>query len=251
MALAAPPTTRALRRVVVTGIGCVSPVGATAPETWAGVLAGASNARRLTFGGREYLAAPAHEAAAIPRARDRSRFINLAVAAAAEAVADAGPAALAVAPERRGVCVASGIGSLGDAVGAAASLAAGRKLSPYFVPRLLANMAAGAVAVDHGCRGPLTTSAAACAAGAMSIGEAYRLVEAGRADVVLCGGAESTVDDRAAKESEIPNFKGSDLGRSPLVSADFWPSDHLSERSRSMYAFSGTRSRGTLMLKRT
>ena len=197
MALAAPPTTRALRRVVVTGIGCVSPVGATAPETWAGVLAGASNARRLTFGGKEYLAAPVHEAAAIPRARDRSRFINLAVAAAAEAVADAGPAALAVAPERRGVCVASGIGSLGDAVGAAASLAAGRKLSPYFVPRLLANMAAGAVAVDHGCRGPLTTSAAACAAGAMSIGEAYRLIEAGRADVVLCGGAESTVDEAA------------------------------------------------------
>ncbi|KAH8075307.1 Rab GDP-dissociation inhibitor [Aureococcus anophagefferens] len=179
MALAAPPTTRALRRVVVTGIGCVSPVGATAPETWAGVLAGASNARRLTFGGREYLAAPAHEGAAIPRARDRSRFINLAVAAAAEAAADAGLAALAAAP----------------------SGAASAKLSPYFVPRLLANMAAGAVAVDHGCRGPLTTSAAACAAGAMSIGEAYRLIEAGRADVVLCGGAESTVDEAAPRAS--------------------------------------------------
>ena len=56
---------------------------------------------------------------------------------------------------------------------------------------------------------------------------------------------------RAGKESEIPNFKGSDLGRFPLVSADFWTSDHLSERSRSMDAFSGTRARGTLMLKRT
>jgi hypothetical protein len=55
----------------------------------------------------------------------------------------------------------------------------------------------------------------------------------------------------AGKESEIPNFKGSDLGRFPLVSADFWTSDHLSERSRSMDAFSGTRARGTLMLKRT
>ena len=55
---------------------------------------------------------------------------------------------------------------------------------------------------------------------------------------------------RAAKESEIPNFKGSDLGRFPLVSADFWTSDHLSERSRSMDAFSGTRARGTLTLKR-
>jgi hypothetical protein len=56
---------------------------------------------------------------------------------------------------------------------------------------------------------------------------------------------------RAGKESEIPNFKGSDLGRFPLVSADFWTSDHLSERSRSMDAFPGTRARGTLMLKRT
>jgi len=56
---------------------------------------------------------------------------------------------------------------------------------------------------------------------------------------------------RAGKESEIPNFKGSDLGRFPLVSADFWTSDHLSERSRSVDAFPGTRARGTLMLKRT
>jgi hypothetical protein len=55
---------------------------------------------------------------------------------------------------------------------------------------------------------------------------------------------------RAGKESEIPSFKGSDLGRFPLVSADFWTSDHLSERSRSMDAFSGTRARGTLTLKR-
>jgi hypothetical protein len=61
----------------------------------------------------------------------------------------------------------------------------------------------------------------------------------------------SAVVDRAGKESEIPNFKGSYLGRFPLVSADFWTSDHLSERSRSVDAFFGTRARGTLMLKRT
>ena len=60
-----------------------------------------------------------------------------------------------------------------------------------------------------------------------------------------------TVENRAGKESEIPNFKGSDLGRCPLVSADFWTSDHLSERSRSMDVVSVTRARGTLMLKRT
>ena len=67
-----------------------------------------------------------------------------------------------------------------------------------------------------------------------------------RASVVETG----EVVSRAGKESEIPNFKGSDLGRFPLVSADFWTSDHLSERSRSMDAFSGTRARGTLTLKR-
>jgi serine/threonine protein kinase len=65
---------------------------------------------------------------------------------------------------------------------------------------------------------------------------------------IKCGNV--LVDDRAAKESEIPNFKGSDLGRFPLVLADFWTSDHLSERSRSVDAFSGTRARGTLTLKR-
>ena len=63
--------------------------------------------------------------------------------------------------------------------------------------------------------------------------------------------ALSEAAPRAGKESEIPNFKGSSLGRVPLVSADFWTSDHLSERSRSMDAFFGTRARGTLMLKRT
>ena len=62
---------------------------------------------------------------------------------------------------------------------------------------------------------------------------------------------DQRVFDRAAQESEIPNFKGSDLGRFPLVSANFWTSDHLSERSRSVDAFAGTRARGTLMLKRT
>jgi hypothetical protein len=69
---------------------------------------------------------------------------------------------------------------------------------------------------------------------------------------VACNlGAPGDAVARAGKESEIPNFKGSDLGRFPLVSADFWTSDHLSERSRSMDAFPGTRARGTLMLKRT
>ena len=62
--------------------------------------------------------------------------------------------------------------------------------------------------------------------------------------------ADNIAELRAAKESEIPNFKGSDLGHFPLVSADFWTSDHLSERSRSVDAFSGTRARGTLTLKR-
>ena len=61
---------------------------------------------------------------------------------------------------------------------------------------------------------------------------------------------ERPAENRAGQESEIPNFKGSDLGRFPLVSADFWTSDHLSERSRSVNAFSGTRARGTLTLKR-
>ena len=140
--LAAPPAQRALRRVVVTGVGCVSPLGGTAEATWAGVLAGASNAQRVAFRGAEYLAAPVCEGVEVPCGRDQSRFIGLALAAAREAVADAGAGCLGGDAARRAVSVASGIGSIGDAAAAARALEAGKKLSPFFVPRLLANMAA-------------------------------------------------------------------------------------------------------------
>jgi len=88
-----------------------------------------------------------------------------------------------------------------------------------------------------------------CAPG--DLGPALALFEATALVVYTVGVPGAPALTRAAKESEIPNFKGSYLGRFPLVSADFWTSDHLSERSRSMDAFSGMRARGTLMLKRT
>jgi hypothetical protein len=81
--------------------------------------------------------------------------------------------------------------------------------------------------------------------------DAWGLPSLARPPADVAYGVASYVATRAGKESEIPNFKGSYLGRFPLVSADFWTSDHLSERSRSMDAFSGTRARGTLTLKRT
>jgi len=84
----------------------------------------------------------------------------------------------------------------------------------------------------------------------MSAGEKAEIAAAEGRALKVTGGGESEVLNRAGKESEIPNFKGSSLGRFPLVSADSWTSDHLSERSRSVDAFPGTRARGTLTLKR-
>ena len=130
--------------------------------------------------------------------REKARVVALALRAAAEAVRDAGGLE-AHAPARRGASIASGVGGLGDIVDAAHRVAEGKKLSPFFVPRALCNTAAGAVSLQHSCAGPVQTSAAACAAGAQSVGDAFRLVQRGDCDVALCGGAEACVDEVALR----------------------------------------------------
>ena len=186
-----------LRRVVVTGLGCASPLGGTAAESWRRAQRGESAAAQFDIDGASFVAARCGDLA-LDEKREKARVVALALRAAAEAVRDAGGLE-AHAPARRGASIASGVGGLGDIVDAAHRVAEGKKLSPFFVPRALCNTAAGAVSLEHACAGPVQTSAAACAAGAQSVGDAFRLVQRGDCDVALCGGAEACVDEVALR----------------------------------------------------
>ena len=186
-----------LRRVVVTGLGCASPLGGSAAESWRRAQRGESAAAQFDVDGASFVAARCGDLA-LDEKREKARVVALALRAAAEAVRDAGGLE-AHAPARRGASIASGVGGLGDIVDAAHRVAGGKKLSPFFVPRALCNTAAGAVSLEHACAGPVQTSAAACAAGAQSVGDAFRLVQRGDCDVALCGGAEACVDEVALR----------------------------------------------------
>ena len=186
-----------LRRVVVTGLGCASPLGGTAAESWRRAQRGESAAKEFNIDGASFVAARCGDLA-LDEKREKARVVALALRAAAEAVRDAGGLE-AHAPARRGASIASGVGGLGDIVDAAHRVHQGKKLSPFFVPRALCNTAAGAVSLQHSCAGPVQTSAAACAAGAQSVGDAFRLVQRGDCDVALCGGAEACVDEVALR----------------------------------------------------
>ena len=186
-----------LRRVVVTGLGCASPLGGTAAESWRRAQRGESAAAQFDVDGASFVAARCGDLA-LDEKREKARVVALALRAAAEAVRDAGGLE-AHAPARRGASIASGVGGLGDIVDAAHRVHQGKKLSPFFVPRALCNTAAGAVSLEHACAGPVQTSAAACAAGAQSVGDAFRLVQRGDCDVALCGGAEACVDEVALR----------------------------------------------------
>lgn len=194
MMLPPPRLHQSLRRVVVTGIGCASPLGATAAESWRRAQRGEAAAARFDLNGTSYVAARCD--LALDEKRERSRVVALALHAAEEAVRDAGGLNTHE-PERRGASIASGVGGLGDIVDAAHRIAQNKKLSPFFVPRALCNTAAGAVSREHACAGPVQTSAAACAAGAQAIGDAFRLIQRGDCDVAVCGGAESCIDEVA------------------------------------------------------
>ena len=192
-----PRLQQPLRRVVVTGLGCASPLGGTAAESWRRAQRGESAAAQFDIDGASFVAARCGDLA-LDEKREKARVVALALRAAAEAVRDAGGLE-AHAPARRGASIASGVGGLGDIVDAAHRVAGGKKLSPFFVPRALCNTAAGAVSLEHSCAGPVQTSAAACAAGAQSVGDAFRLVQRGDCDVALCGGAEACVDEVALR----------------------------------------------------
>ena len=207
------------RRVVITGIGLVTPVGWGREIAWKNILAGKSGAGRITtfdttdFGCQIACEVPrvdgrggggpdvegSFDPDLVMSAKERRRiddFILYAVAAANEAVLDSGWAPQDEAGrERTGVIIGSGIGGLATIETTALELRdkGPRRVSPFFIPSSLINLASGNVSIRHGFKGPNHSIVTACATGAHAVGDASRLIQAGDADVMIAGGAEAAV----------------------------------------------------------
>jgi 3-oxoacyl-[acyl-carrier-protein] synthase II len=195
-------------RVFVTGMGTISPVGNDVESTWQGLVAGRSGAGPITrFDASEYETRFACEVKdfALDGVLDRKeakrmdRFVQFAVAASHQALQSAGLAGTPADPERIGVIIGSGIGGMETFEEQHRNLLqkGHRRVSPFFIPMMISDMAAGQVSITFGLKGPNFGTVSACASGAHAIGEALRLLRAGDADVILCGGAEATITPMA------------------------------------------------------
>lgn len=196
------------RRVVVTGLGCVSPVGNTVDAAWANIVAGKSGIEKITkFDASAFSCQIAGEVRDFnldaymtsKEARTMDTFIHYGIAAAVEAVADAGlstgDALGEEAATRIGCVIGSGIGGLPMIEGMHTEYAnrGPRRISPFFVPSTIINMIAGHVSMRFGFKGPNIAIVTACTTGLHCIGEAGRMIEYGDADVMVAGGSEATV----------------------------------------------------------
>lgn len=196
------------RRVVVTGVGAVTPVGHTAKETWSAVLAGKSGVGPLTRLDAELF--PAKVAAEVKdfsieqfidkkEARKMDRFTQFALGAAIEAVADSKLDINEDNAARVGVWIGSGIGGMETFEQQFRTfLDRGvRRVSPFFVPMMIPDMASGQVSIHFGAKGINSCSVTACASGTNSIGDAFKVIERGDADVMITGGAEAPITTMA------------------------------------------------------
>ncbi len=192
------------RRVVVTGLGLISAVGNTAPEIWTNLLAGRSGMAPIThFDTTSFAVTFAAEVKNFDplqfvdkkEARKMGRFIHLALAATQEAMESSGLEVTEANRDRVGVFIGSGIGGF-DVIEREHSnyLQGGpRKISPFFIPAAIINLAAGQVSIRYGARGPNEATATACTTSAHAIGDAYRIIERGDADVMIAGGSEASI----------------------------------------------------------
>jgi 3-oxoacyl-[acyl-carrier-protein] synthase II len=192
------------RRVVVTGLGIISPVGNGVPEAWKNILAGASGITRITrFDPSPFSSQIAGEVKGFDPAQHLSAkevrrfdtFIHYGLAAAIEAIKDAG---LDFERERReqvGVCIGSGIGGLPliEETHKAVLASGPRKISPFFIPGSIINLIAGQLSIMYGLKGPNLAVVTACTTANHCIGDAGRLIEYGDADVMIAGGSEACV----------------------------------------------------------
>ena len=192
------------RRVVVTGLGVISPVGNDVPTAWSNLVAGRSGITRITkFDASQYRAQIAGEVknfnveSVIPakEARRMDTFIHYGIAAAVEALKDSGFEVTAANAERIGCMVGSGIGGLPMIEDNHAELTARgpRRISPFLIPGSIINMISGNLSIMYGLKGPNLAVVTACTTGLHSLGLAGMLIERGDADAMVAGGAEATV----------------------------------------------------------
>jgi 3-oxoacyl-[acyl-carrier-protein] synthase II len=196
------------RRVVITGLGIISPVGTGIPAAWQNIVAGKSGITRIShfdpsqlacqvagevkdFDVTQYL--PAKDA------RRMDRFIHLGLVAGMEAFKDSGLEVTEQNAERIGVNIGSGIGGLPMIEDTHNDyLAAGpRKISPFFIPGTIINMISGNLSIMYGLKGPNLAMVSACTTGTHCVGESARIIEYGDADVMVCGGSEATISPLA------------------------------------------------------
>ncbi len=198
-------------RVVVTGMGLISPLGCGVEHVWSRLIAGRSGIRRLSPDFAKEVACQvagivpgpdedggfrADTAASVKDVKKMDRFIQFALGAAAEAITQSGWKPVTEAERiMTATVIASGIGGFPAIVDTVRTTdtRGPRRLSPFTIPSFLANLAAGWVSIQHGYKGPLGAPTTACAASVQAIGDAARLIRAGEADVAICGGAEAAV----------------------------------------------------------
>jgi 3-oxoacyl-[acyl-carrier-protein] synthase II len=191
-------------RVVVTGLGMITPVGLGVEDSWNNLIAGRSGIRRIThFDSSQFPSQIAGEVAGfnpedyieLKDIKKMDRFIHLAVAAATKAINDSDLKITDKNAERTGVIVGSGIGGLGTIEHYHSVLLekGPRRITPFFIPMLVINLASGQISIKFGAKGPNSAVATACATGSHSIGDAFKIIQRGEADVMIAGGTESVI----------------------------------------------------------
>ena len=196
------------RRVVVTGMGCVTPLGNDLPTTWRNLVDGKNGIGPITkFDTTDFKAKLAAEVRDFdpklymekPQILHSDLYAQLAMAAAVQAMEDSGIAGT-MPGERMGVYIGTGIGGIQTFEAEHSKLLnkGPRRVSAYFIPMMIANIASSMIAIRYGCMGPAMPAVTACASGSNAIGEALRVVRHGYADAMICGGAEATVTPLAA-----------------------------------------------------
>jgi 3-oxoacyl-[acyl-carrier-protein] synthase II len=192
------------KRVVVTGLGLVTPLGIGVEKTWQALIAGESGAGMITrFDTKEYPVQIAAEVKGFDPAdfidkkeiKKMDTFIHYAIAASQMAIDDAGIKVSEEMKDRIGVYIGAGMGGLPAIENSFMTLLekGPRKVTPFFVPMSIINLAAGQVGIRFGFRGPNTSAVTACATGNTCIGDAYRIIQRGEADAMLAGGTEATI----------------------------------------------------------
>ena len=192
------------RRVVVTGVGLITPVGIGVEESWKGLVEGRSGIRKLTrFDASAFATQIAGEVEGFnpedyiepKEIKKMDRFIHLAIAASDMAVKDSGLKITDSNAERVGVIIGSGMGGL-PAIEHYHSVLlekGPRRITPFFIPMLIINLAGGHVSMKYGAKGPISAVATACATGSHSIGDAFKIIQRGDADAMIAGGTESVI----------------------------------------------------------